>query len=132
EFDLRRLLPIVHDRDFVAEDLFQRDHLGVPVITHDDQLVAFFHKFEGQGVRPEDRKSTRLNSSHEWISYAVFCLKKKNNVMHSNPDHLAPYPAGAHSGAPPPPYHRPDATATYRLHAHMRAVIHQMPVTLIA
>src|SRR5207247_3858432 len=29
-----------------------------------------------------DRKSTRLNSSHEWISYAVFCLKKKiNNIM---------------------------------------------------
>src|SRR6266536_5192395 len=26
----------------------------------------------------EDRKSTRLNSSHEWISYAVFCLKKKS------------------------------------------------------
>src|SRR5438105_8722595 len=27
--------------------------------------------------QPGDRKSTRLNSSHEWISYAVFCLKKK-------------------------------------------------------
>src|SRR5436190_6981076 len=27
-----------------------------------------------------DRKSTRLNSSHTVISYAVFCLKKKNNV----------------------------------------------------
>src|SRR5271170_8200285 len=27
--------------------------------------------------RGQDRKSTRLNSSHEWISYAVFCLKKK-------------------------------------------------------
>src|SRR5688572_32475166 len=27
----------------------------------------------------EDRKSTRLNSSHSQISYAVFCLKKKNN-----------------------------------------------------
>src|SRR5438105_15897049 len=27
--------------------------------------------------RRGDRKSTRLNSSHEWISYAVFCLKKK-------------------------------------------------------
>src|SRR5438105_9483968 len=26
-----------------------------------------------------DRKSTRLNSSHEWISYAVFCLKKKRH-----------------------------------------------------
>src|SRR5438105_10656460 len=30
------------------------------------------------GMRTADRKSTRLNSSHEWISYAVFCLKKKN------------------------------------------------------
>src|SRR5438105_6565074 len=27
-----------------------------------------------------DRKSTRLNSSHEWISYAVFCLKKKDEL----------------------------------------------------
>src|SRR2546422_6626718 len=32
----------------------------------------------GVGDRPEqDRKSTRLNSSHGYISYAVFCLKKK-------------------------------------------------------
>src|SRR5690242_20955480 len=30
-----------------------------------------------RGVRPLDRKSTRLNSSHMSISYAVFCLKKK-------------------------------------------------------
>src|SRR5204863_5486766 len=30
----------------------------------------------------EDRKSTRLNSSHVEISYAVFCLKKKNDVEH--------------------------------------------------
>src|SRR5687768_18036911 len=28
---------------------------------------------------PQDRKSTRLNSSHGYISYAVFCLKKKKN-----------------------------------------------------
>src|SRR5258708_9915174 len=28
-----------------------------------------------------DRKSTRLNSSHQIISYAVFCLKKKKNVL---------------------------------------------------
>src|SRR5690625_6679517 len=28
---------------------------------------------------PQDRKSTRLNSSHVAISYAVFCLQKKNN-----------------------------------------------------
>src|SRR2546422_5692487 len=31
-------------------------------------------------VRRRDRKSTRLNSSHGYISYAVFCLKKKNEV----------------------------------------------------
>src|SRR2546429_2325068 len=31
-------------------------------------------------VSGEDRKSTRLNSSHGYISYAVFCLKKKNGV----------------------------------------------------
>src|SRR2546422_2665382 len=30
------------------------------------------------GYSPLDRKSTRLNSSHGYISYAVFCLKKKN------------------------------------------------------
>src|SRR5438105_8163407 len=34
-----------------------------------------------EGVERGDRKSTRLNSSHEWISYAVFCLKKKNIKM---------------------------------------------------
>src|SRR5690242_21027487 len=31
-----------------------------------------------------DRKSTRLNSSHMSISYAVFCLKKKTNIMQLN------------------------------------------------
>src|SRR2546430_4278796 len=30
----------------------------------------------------EDRKSTRLNSSHSQISYAVFCLKKKKDTSH--------------------------------------------------
>src|SRR2546429_5392786 len=30
-----------------------------------------------------DRKSTRLNSSHGYISYAVFCLKKKINALHN-------------------------------------------------
>src|SRR5256885_9752534 len=33
---------------------------------------------------PGDRKSTRLNSSHLVISYAVFCLKKKKNIYGSN------------------------------------------------
>src|SRR5256885_11977275 len=34
----------------------------------------------GEGDRAQDRKSTRLNSSHLVISYAVFCLKKKNRI----------------------------------------------------
>src|SRR5256712_8343942 len=33
-------------------------------------------------MRPSDRKSTRLNSSHDQISYAVFCLKKKKKKRH--------------------------------------------------
>src|SRR2546430_6016210 len=35
---------------------------------------------EREGERGGDRKSTRLNSSHSQISYAVFCLKKKKRV----------------------------------------------------
>src|SRR5437588_7532841 len=39
----------------------------------------------GARKSPRDRKSTRLNSSHTVISYAVFCLKKKNNgTLHIN------------------------------------------------
>src|SRR2546430_11443067 len=42
-------------------------------VAHDGaHSVYFFHAL--------DRKSTRLNSSHSQISYAVFCLKKKNRV----------------------------------------------------
>src|SRR5438477_4280964 len=35
-----------------------------------------------------DRKSTRLNSSHMSISYAVFCLKKKNNINYTHLSNL--------------------------------------------
>src|SRR2546429_1059091 len=41
-----------------------------------------------------DRKSTRLNSSHGYISYAVFCLKKKNNRRHERASHGAVAGAG--------------------------------------
>src|SRR5687768_18283539 len=36
-------------------------------------------ELRGELAGAQDRKSTRLNSSHGYISYAVFCLKKKNN-----------------------------------------------------
>src|SRR5207247_10345985 len=40
--------------------------------------VQLAHVVVGELGPATDRKSTRLNSSHEWISYAVFCLKKKS------------------------------------------------------
>src|SRR3989442_3006319 len=40
-----------------------------------------FHRFR---IRLQDRKSTRLNSSHVRISYAVFCLKKKTQTVLTN------------------------------------------------
>src|SRR6266536_5185816 len=38
-------------------------------------VLSLFAIHDGPDLQREDRKSTRLNSSHEWISYAVFCLK---------------------------------------------------------
>src|SRR3712207_8956953 len=56
---------------------------GAPRITKDGVTVAkeieLDDKFENMG----DRKSTRLNSSHANISYAVFCLKKKKIKNHT-------------------------------------------------
>src|SRR5260221_12566415 len=40
---------------------------------------------QGEPLVERDRKSTRLNSSHTVISYAVFCLKKKKNIQHTRP-----------------------------------------------
>src|SRR3712207_7707224 len=47
------------------------DHGPEPAADHPDAMTP-----------PKDRKSTRLNSSHANISYAVFCLKKKNKHLH--------------------------------------------------
>src|SRR3712207_7570171 len=44
----------------------------------ENRLLLQDHRLAG--TQPIDRKSTRLNSSHANISYAVFCLKKKKNV----------------------------------------------------
>src|SRR3954467_2274470 len=52
-----------------------------------------------------DRKSTRLNSSHTIISYAVFCLQKKNHQGrdHHASDHLPPRCAADAVATPAPP-----------------------------
>src|SRR5438270_8352332 len=48
------------------------------IVDHCDFLVGVFW------TRVGDRKSTRLNSSHSQISYAVFCLKKKKKKRKNN------------------------------------------------
>src|SRR3712207_7861474 len=57
------------------------------VLVHDEaELLAQDETVVLVGIDPRelaDRKSTRLNSSHANISYAVFCLKKKNKSIHS-------------------------------------------------
>src|SRR3989449_4491978 len=70
-----------------VQDLGHRDHsrLGVSSdtvrgavgqLTQVLQIrFALFFEMENLRELPEDRKSTRLNSSHGYISYAVFCLK---------------------------------------------------------
>src|SRR5438034_2159268 len=50
-----------------------------------EKLGAKIYRGEARFV--EDRKSTRLNSSHTVISYAVFCLKKKTKTKRSDPCH---------------------------------------------
>src|SRR5690242_21370290 len=57
------------------------DPLGVAVAVHHDAADFLVHAL-GRRLADQDRKSTRLNSSHMSISYAVFCLKKKSSLTH--------------------------------------------------
>src|SRR2546430_10342892 len=50
---------------------------GAELKDPDGYLIRLWDE---RSMKEKDRKSTRLNSSHSQISYAVFCLKKKNNV----------------------------------------------------
>src|SRR2546430_10156736 len=70
--------------------LFPYTTLFRSVLGHDRddairRMQRALSEFVVNGVKTTDRKSTRLNSSHSQISYAVFCLKKKQPVSH----HLA-------------------------------------------
>src|SRR5258707_11788151 len=71
---------------FRSQSAGQRDRRQI-------EAFAVRQRLTGLGVRiARDRKSTRLNSSHANISYAVFCLKKKKKTTSSSPD-----PTGAYS-----------------------------------
>src|SRR5688500_20165657 len=83
---LHDALPIFRSMVVDAEQVLQRELLKDPVKRREWDL---YHKLKNDarvtrvGRFLRDRKSTRLNSSHLVISYAVFCLKKKKN-KHSN------------------------------------------------
>src|SRR5690554_7246912 len=55
--------------------------IPVVITVYADRSFTFITKVSPV---PEDRKSTRLNSSHVRISYAVFCLKKKKKKKYIN------------------------------------------------
>src|SRR5207247_10861594 len=66
----------------ILNPLFQQfpDHPGLAhyiIHANDSPRLASLGLDAARRYANIDRKSTRLNSSHEWISYAVFCLKKK-------------------------------------------------------
>src|SRR5437762_6637532 len=67
----------------ISPQKFTEDaHYGMAHSVHDivADTVSGFIYLTGSNA---DRKSTRLNSSHRCISYAVFCLKKKKNIQYN-------------------------------------------------
>src|SRR5690625_5934166 len=74
--------PLRNDLEDPADEQGQVDlqrihHIGIAVADLDDTLDDYRELFGAVVIDRGDRKSTRLNSSHVAISYAVFCLKKK-------------------------------------------------------
>src|SRR5256885_12178415 len=66
-------------------------HDALPIYTRSrrrqsrrESLHLYHQRTLGGSLECIDRKSTRLNSSHLVISYAVFCLKKKKNTLHKH------------------------------------------------
>src|SRR5699024_11923404 len=79
-------IPSIHDHAiFVCINHRTWDELDVVDghgrIAHADPIFCRFSRIRSEGFDTEDRKSTRLNSSHVSISYAVFCLKKKTRTQ---------------------------------------------------
>src|SRR3712207_7738925 len=68
--------------DDVANPLFARKPLGLLLeeLKGENRLRRVLGPVQLTSLGVGDRKSTRLNSSHANISYAVFCLKKKNII----------------------------------------------------
>src|SRR5947208_6486122 len=62
-----------------------RSKIGMRFLMHAEEVDPAVDVFDREAVFLErDRKSTRLNSSHQIISYAVFCLKKKKRTAQAH------------------------------------------------
>src|SRR2546430_12567795 len=66
------------------------DGIGAEVVRLAETALHDRSRIGVEVVGNVDRKSTRLNSSHSQISYAVFCLKKKHAMMKYAECHLQP------------------------------------------
>src|SRR3989475_4489350 len=82
-------------RDVALGDQGADRHGGPPLLRAPRHGLAAHAGLGGAHAARRDRKSTRLNSSHSQISYAVFCLKKKNRWfrLEVNPSALVAFPA---------------------------------------
>src|SRR3712207_7811113 len=78
-------LPALVGRWFAVGDALLFGMKRCPPCTHLERLTGTRLV---KAMAHRDRKSTRLNSSHANISYAVFCLKKKKTQIHSYPFYL--------------------------------------------
>src|SRR3712207_7636005 len=77
----------VHRQRVGPAPLERAGHVGLvqEPVAHRDPVEALAQPLDLEPPRlREDRKSTRLNSSHANISYAVFCLKNKIKMDHSH------------------------------------------------
>src|SRR2546422_8308667 len=70
---------------FPYTTLFRSRDLGRDVGFACDAKHLIQRIIDPPALVPQDRKSTRLNSSHGYISYAVFCLKKKKQTTQPAP-----------------------------------------------
>src|SRR2546427_5129575 len=98
-YELYKFIDFFFFNDTATTEIYTLSlHDALPICLHDVPGLHVLHLFrellhrDPLGEGDPDRKSTRLNSSHSQISYAVFCLKKKKikTSSHASSAHHCP------------------------------------------
>src|SRR5437867_5847697 len=117
----------VNHREAEYAPQFRNAHFAIAACQIDLVFIFRGHVLRSSlsNIFYRDRKSTRLNSSHRTISYAVFCLKKKNIVNHrasQRQDYRgrAPFPCLSLAKSMSPI--TKDDRSSYRKHANLVAI----------